>query len=197
MTAIAAIALIAIAVTVASLVYLHISPTGLNPVRDAVSRYGITDYRTGYRAAAISLGISALALAVALAEAFDEVNVPGTIFLILLGLARLLIGWVPMDAPGAEKTASGRNHNLLAAAFFACATVAAFLYTGSFAGDPDLVGLAPVSAALAWALTALSVLVLVTALVPALRRVFGLVERLLYVAVIAWIATVAITLIAV
>ncbi|SKB03212.1 Protein of unknown function [Agreia bicolorata] len=195
-TAIAVIALLGVAVCLGCLIYLHVAPTGLSPVHDPVSQYGITDYFTFYRAAALSLGVAALMLAVGLIEALTEANAAGIVFLVILGFARLTIGWVPMDAPGAPRTATGLRHNLLATAFFASATVAAFLFTGTFAGDTVLSGIAPASAVLSWAMAIFSALILLTSLVGPLKRYFGLVERLLYVAVLAWIATVAIALIA-
>jgi hypothetical protein len=195
-TAIAVIALLGVVVCLGCLVSLHVSPTGLNPLRDPVSQYGITDYFTFYRAAALSLGVAALTLAVALVEALTEANAAGIVFLIILGFARLTIGWVPMDAPGAARTRTGLRHNLLATAFFGSATVAAFLLTGSFAIDAELDGIAGISAGLAWAMAVFSVLILLTSLVGPLKRYFGLVERLLYVAVLAWLATVAVALIA-
>jgi hypothetical protein len=195
-TAIAAISLLGVFVCLGCLIYLHVAPTGLNPMHDPVSQYGITDYFTFYRAAALSLGVAALTLAVALIEALTEANAAGIVFLLILGFARLTIGWVPMDAPGAARTSTGLRHNLLATAFFASATVAAFLFTGSFADDAALSGIAPASAVLAWAMAVFSVLILVTSLVGPLKRFFGLVERLLYVAVLAWVAMVAIALIA-
>jgi hypothetical protein len=194
--AIAVIALLGVAVCLGCLIYLHVAPTGLNPVHDPVSQYGITDYFTFYRAAALSLGVAALMLAVALIEALTEANAAGIVFLVILGFARLTIGWVPMDAPGAPRTATGLRHNLLATAFFASATVAAFLFTSTFAGDAGLSGIAPASGVLAWAMAVFSALILLTSLVGPLKRYFGLVERLLYVAVLAWIATVATALIA-
>jgi len=39
-----AVALLALAVVVASLVYLDLEPTGPSPVRNAVSQYGTTSY---------------------------------------------------------------------------------------------------------------------------------------------------------
>jgi hypothetical protein len=194
-TTIAAITLLGVIVCLACLVYLHVAPTGLSPVRDPVSQYGITDYFTFYRAAALSLGVSALTLAVALIEALTEANAAGIVFLLILGFARLTIGWVPMDAPGAARTRTGLRHNLLATAFFASATVAAFLFTGTFADDRALAGIAPASAVLSWAMAVFSALILVTSLVGPVKRYFGLVERLLYVAVLAWLATVSIALI--
>ena len=50
-----AVPLLALAVVVASLVYLHIEPTGLSPLRNAVSQYGITSFKAGYRVATTPL----------------------------------------------------------------------------------------------------------------------------------------------
>ena len=66
MTAAGVIALLALAVTVASLGYLHFAPTGLSPVRNAVSQYGITPFRGGYRVATLAFGAAGAALAAAL-----------------------------------------------------------------------------------------------------------------------------------
>ncbi|HYB29574.1 MAG TPA: hypothetical protein VEF89_23385 [Solirubrobacteraceae bacterium] len=43
------VSLIAFAVVVASLAWLHVQPTGLSAARNAVSEYGITPFRSGYR----------------------------------------------------------------------------------------------------------------------------------------------------
>ena len=59
-----AVSLIAVAVTVASLVWLHVQPTRLSPVRNPVSEYGITPFRSGYRVATIAFGIAGVALAI-------------------------------------------------------------------------------------------------------------------------------------
>ena len=57
------ISLLALAAVVVSLGYLHLEPTGLSPVRNAVSQYGITSFRAGYRVATIAFGLSGVALA--------------------------------------------------------------------------------------------------------------------------------------
>jgi hypothetical protein len=63
------IALLALAVTVASLGWLHVEPTGLSPVRKAVSQYGITPFRVGYRVATIAFAAAGIALAVGISRA--------------------------------------------------------------------------------------------------------------------------------
>ena len=69
MTVAGVIALAALAATVASLGYLHLAPTGLSPIRTAVSEYGITRFRAGYRAATIAFAVAGAALAVGIDRA--------------------------------------------------------------------------------------------------------------------------------
>ena len=68
MTAAGIIALLGLAVTVASLVWLHLQPTKLSPMHDPVSEYGITIFRAGYRAATIAFGAAGLALAAGIGQ---------------------------------------------------------------------------------------------------------------------------------
>ena len=62
-----AVVLVGTAAAVASLVVLHILPTGLSPVRNAVSHYGTTRYRAGYRALTISMAVAGFGAVVGLA----------------------------------------------------------------------------------------------------------------------------------
>ena len=60
MVAAGVIALLALAVTVASLTWLHVEPTGLSAVRNPVSQYGITRFRIGYRVATLAFAAAGL-----------------------------------------------------------------------------------------------------------------------------------------
>ena len=125
----------------------------------------------------------------------DSPNPIGFTFLLLFGAARLVISWAPMDEPGAARTRTGSMHNVLATVFFASETVAAFLYGGSFVHDDALGGIAGPSTVLAWCMAVVSAAILATSLAKPLRPYFGLIERLLYVAVITWMITVAVAVI--
>ena len=106
------VALVALATVVASLGYAHLEPTGLSPVRNAVSQYGISPARSDYRVATLAFAAAGIALAVAFSQAIDH--------------RAALISWFPMDAPGSERTATGQLHGMLAIAAFGSATIAAF-----------------------------------------------------------------------
>jgi hypothetical protein len=187
--------LVAVAATCCAgcLIYVHTLPTGYQPLRDAVSDYGVGRYRFWYRGAAVALGVASILLAVALARAVDPAPMGVIVALVAFGLARLAIVAFPTDLDRRRRTTSGRVHVLLAAIAFASIAVAApKLYAavdGLHAWAPDDGALR----ALAWAIIGAAGATLV-ALGPTLRPYFGLVERLLYAAIITWFLVVAVHL---
>ncbi len=62
------IAALATAVQAGALIILHLLPTGHNPVRDAVSDYGVGRYRGWFWLQAVAGGVGCLALGIALAQ---------------------------------------------------------------------------------------------------------------------------------
>lgn len=56
------------AVQTAALIVLHFVPTGYNPIRDAVSDYGVGPYRAWFWLQAVAGGLGCLALGIALAR---------------------------------------------------------------------------------------------------------------------------------
>ncbi|MEJ1231139.1 MAG: DUF998 domain-containing protein [Galbitalea sp.] len=185
------IAIAGLVVTLASLVYLHIAPTGLSPVKNAVSEYGISRYRLWYRVATIALGIAGLAIAVCLDTALRG-ELPAVILLAIFGIARLLISWSPMDAVGSPRTRSGRIHNLLAIAAFATATAAGFLAAGPIAATSGWGGFSTATIIFTWVMTVGSVGVILATVAAPLRRYFGVFERVIYVGIIGWLTVLAI-----
>jgi hypothetical protein len=192
MTAAAGIvSLMALAVVIASLGYLHLAPTGLSPVRDAVSQYGITAFRAGYRIATIAFAMSALALAVGLSAGIQARGRGLAVDLLLIfAAARAVISWFPMDAPGAVRTSTGRAHGWLAFAAFAGATLAALRLSNVLSVANIWRSLAPVSTALGWLMLAVLLAMAAPRYVPAARAWFGAIERGFYAAALAWFAVV-------
>jgi hypothetical protein len=174
-----------LATAVVLLVRMHLVPTGLRPVPDAVSDYGTTAYHRNYRAMVIALGASAILLAVGLARETDAVDL---FWLYVYGASRIAIAGFMTDRDPKRISPEGRVHWLLAAiAFTAIAFAASNI---EWAGDPSLLG------PLGYAVAATAIATLLARAVPALRGTFGLVERLLYVTSIAWLLAAAIDLIA-
>jgi Protein of unknown function (DUF998) len=187
-----AVALAALAAVVASLTYLHLEPTGLSPVRNAVSQYGISRYKAGYRAATIAFAVAGLALATGLHR---ELSGHGAklvvLLLVLFAAARAAISWFPMDAPGAERTSTGSMHGVLAIVAFGGVTAAAFRLGSVLSNSVHWHSLGPVSIGIGSAMIACLLGMMLARSVPWIRARFGAIERGFYAAAIAWFAVFA------
>jgi Protein of unknown function (DUF998) len=187
----AALAAAAVAAGTVSLVWVNFLPTGHRPMIDAVSDYGAGPYRAFYRATVISLGIGALLLLVALAHGTDVPD-GGLIWLGAYSAARIAIAFFPTDLEGETVTATGRVHLLLAAIAFTAIAFAAVDLASGLRNEPGWGGTALFDG-LRWAVVVTAIGTGITRVVLPLRhRVFGLVERLLYAATIAFLVSVAI-----
>jgi hypothetical protein len=176
---------VGVSVLIVALVWAHLTPTGLNPLRDPVSRYGITSTRRLYATAAFAAAVAAIGAIIVLTSALDTPALVTSVFLAIFAAARALIPFVPMDAPDAAPTATGRIHNVLAFAAFASITIAAFL-AGGILHDGGFSTAATWSTVTAVVMALGSVGVLASRFIPALHRTFGLWERLIYLGFIGW-----------
>jgi hypothetical protein len=166
----------------ACLLFLHVAPTGYDPLRNAVSEYGVGRFAWGYRAQVTCAALAALALAAALpAGTRREIAL-----LVVFAAARLAIAAFPTDLLGSERiTPTGRVHLLLAAIAFASICWCACALRRADGGQPVLGYVA--SAGAVGTMLALR-------RVPELRPVLGLLERIFYAAVVAWFFLVAVRL---
>jgi hypothetical protein len=165
------------------LVRLHLLRTGVDPVKEAVSDYGTTAFHLYYRAMVVALGAGAILLAIGLARDTDACSL---YWLWIYGITRVLIAGFMTDRDPAPATAAGRIHLLLAAAAF---TAIAFA-----ASNIDWDRAPGVLRPLGYAVAATALATLVTRVVPRVRNIFGLVERLLYLTSITWLLIAAIGL---
>ncbi|MEA2439960.1 MAG: hypothetical protein QOH76_1384 [Thermoleophilaceae bacterium] len=188
----AALAAAAFAAGAISLVWVHFLPTGHRPVVDAVSDYGASPYRAFYRTTVISLGLGAILLLVALARGTD-IPSGGLIWLGVYGVTRIAIAFFPTDLEGKPVTPIGRVHLALAAAAFAAIAFAAADLAPALRDEPGWDGVSGLIGTLRWAVVITAVATLVARVVlPVRRAAFGVVERLLYVASIAFLLVVAV-----
>ena len=190
--------LAATAVGVGALVVLHVLPTGLSPMRNAVSQYGITRYRLGYRIQTIAFAVAGGAAAVGLAEAAPGRARAIIALVIVFALARLVISWFPMDEPDGERTNHGSMHGLIAIVTFLAIAIAA-IRLGSIAKQvPGWTTLATVSSVIAWLMVASLIAMMVVRRgdreTHSTRSYFGAVERIFYLALVAWFALVGVGL---
>jgi hypothetical protein len=187
----AAVAVAAVAAGTVSLVWVNFLPTGHRPMVDAVSDYGASPYRFFYRVTVISLGIGALLLLIALAHG-TGVSKGGLMWLGVYGVTRIAIAFFPTDVDEQTVTTTGRIHLLLAAVAFTAIAFAAVDLTPALGDEPGWDANRLIDG-LHWAVVVTAIGTGVARVVLPLRRtVFGLVERLLYAATIAFLLTVAI-----
>jgi hypothetical protein len=187
----AALAAVAVAVGAITLVWVDLLKTGRNPARDAVSDYGATGYRLFYTVIVCSLGLGALLLLIALAIG-TGVAKGGLIWLGVYAAARIAIAFFPHDLEGKPVTPTGRVHLALAAAAFAAIAFAAADLAPALRDEPGWGGETLIGA-LRWAVVITAVATLVARVViPVRRTTFGLIERLLYGASIAFLVVVAV-----
>jgi len=186
------VSIVALAWALVSLAYLHIVPTGLSPVRNAVSQYGIFAHKGGYRSATIAMGVAGAALAAALGRVLHGAGVAEVLALLAaFASCRIAISWAPMDAPGAASTPKGAAHGVLAIVTFVSVSLAAIRLCRVLEAGVPLHSLAALSRVLGWAMVVCIALMFFARLSPELRRVFGAVERALYIAVLGWLGVFA------
>jgi len=184
----AVLGLICVAASAVILIALHFVPTGLNPVRYAVSDYGWTQYDVGYRAMVVLQGIGAILIAYALGHETDATSLG---WLYVYGVARLLVsGFMTDRDPGSLRTLTrtGRIHVLLAGTAFASIAVAASHL--DWTGKPSVLG------PLGWLVTVTAIATGTALVVTPIRRVaLGVIERSHYAAALTWLIVVAISII--
>jgi hypothetical protein len=180
----ALLGLICVAASGVILIALHFLPTGLDPIRYAVSDYGWTPYHVGYRTMVVLQGLGAILIAVGLGQETDAKDLE---WLYIYGVVRLLISGFMTDREPENLrtlTVTGRIHMLLAGTAFATIAVAAAHI--DWAGKPAVLD------PLGWLVTVTAIATGTTIVVPPIRRVaFGLIERTHYAAAITWLIVVA------
>lgn len=182
----AGVELVATACALAAMVVLHVLPTGLSPIRNAVSQYGITRYHQGYRVLTVALGVAGLAAAVAVASAYPSQRRAAIVaLLVVFGLCRLAISWWPMDAPGQPRSNHGTVHLVLAFGAFLTVTAAAGRMQQAVARATRLfgAGYGPALGVAFWILVAGVVGMVLARRLDAQHRYFGAAERLVYVGI--------------
>ena len=172
-------------------------PTGYNPVHDAVSDYGVGRYRAVFWLQAIAGAVGGFALAVALAETAPSIPSIVVVLLIAASAARLLIPFFATDQGGSRfQTVHGTIHMILAIVVFAALIVAASELGSTLEDRAAWHGVKGWLTTLPWVMTgaALALIVGLRPWAPRLHLIYGLIERVFYLASIAWFLIVAIEL---
>jgi hypothetical protein len=162
-------------------------------VRNAVSDYGVGRARISYWTQVSASAAAALLLAAALARAVDPAPTTVVSLLVVFALARFAITRFPTDLDRSRPTATGRVHILLAGIAFASIAVAAAKLPDAVQNHGALGRHHGTLVALGWALVVTSIAtgVAISRIGRPLEPWFGLIERIFYVAMLAWFAVVA------
>jgi hypothetical membrane protein len=163
------------AICLASILILHLLPTGYDPMRNAVSDYGVGKYRVWHRTAVLSLAVSGLAMAIASSGTVKPESNLVVGLLVIFAVARAAIPFFPTDIEGQPLTTRGRVHWGLAIISFASLAFAAGFYEGTSLDD-----------AIGWVVVAAVCLLLVSLLLPRFRKAFAVLERAFYFSMICW-----------
>jgi len=191
---IGALILLFLALSTGCLVYLHFLPTGLNPLRNAVSEYGAGRFRFWYQAMCVNQAIAAFLTAAVLATKVQSAPFTTDLSLVVLGLARLIIAKAPVTVVrGKRKTVNG-THLLMAAIIFTSAVVASASFTRHIAGNSEWLNVAKALRVFKWSILIFALATTVTVIVPRGIRYLGTAERLLYISIIGWFAVIGIHL---
>jgi hypothetical protein len=192
------VAAIAAATQALALIALHLLPTGYNPVRDAVSDYGVGRYRAIFWLQAIAGAIAGFALADALAKTTTP-PIPNVVvdLLVVASAARLLIPFFETDQGGSRfQTIHGTVHMVLAIVIFAAIIVAASELGSTLEHQAAWHSVKGWLTTLPWVMTGAAIGLVVGLRPWALRlhRIYGLIERVFYAASITWFLIVSIEL---
>jgi hypothetical protein len=175
---------------------LHLLPTGYNPVRDAISDYGVGRYRGYFWAQLVSGALACTGLAVALAELHPFVPTFVVTALLVNAVARFLMPAFPTDQSGGRfKTFKGTVHMVLAFVAFGAVAAAATGMGGLFSHYPQWHGIKSVIVTLGWIVLVGAVATALALVGPRLKRIFGLIERLFTLSVIVWLYVISIELV--
>ncbi|GAB3305499.1 DUF998 domain-containing protein [Epidermidibacterium keratini] len=193
MTILALIAAIALVVRLALFVALHVMRSDYNVVEHAVSDYAVG--RTSKVATAMTwvtaLSWAALGGAVLVGLGDWSEQRSAIAQLIMLAIIFVALPFTPTDVEGKARTRVGVIHYILAIAWFALSYNLSGDFTRLLADEP----VGGVLNVLHWA-ALVSLIVLVIALLPALRRrLFGIAERVFIVVISAFFLIVAVQLV--
>ena len=187
-----AISLAATLTYLAILAVLHVLPTGYNPIRHAVSDYGVGRYRGLFTVALYVSSVAVLTLAFALLRGVGSPPLPtrDLLYLLLIPLARIGMTMFPTSLEGQQISRTGLLHYAFAVAAFT------LTYLAISGMTPGLRNLDPSGWAhdpLGWTewLVGPALALVVITMVRPLRRTFGLFERIFLLTTNVWFAIAA------
>jgi hypothetical protein len=183
------------AVQTLALIELHVLSTGYDPIRDAVSDYGIGPFRAWFWLQAVAGGLACLALAVALARLHSFTPTQVVVALIVTAVVRFLIPFFATDQGESRfQTLHGIIHMILAVLAFGGLIWAAMGLWATLKHYPAWHGAKSFLTIVPWIMLGSVIAVLLSLRGPRLKPFFGAFERLFYLSSLAWLFVVSIDL---
>ena len=178
-----------------ALIVLHLLPTGYDPIRDAVSDYGVGPYRTWFWLQAVAGGLACLALGIALARLHPFTPTQVVVALIVTAAARFFIPFFATDQGESRfQTRQGTIHMILAVLAFGGLVWAATGLWATLKHYPAWHGAKAVLTIVPWVMLGSVIALLLAIRGPRLKPFFGAFERLFYLSSLAWLLVVSIDL---
>jgi hypothetical protein len=188
----AATSLVATLTYLAIVTILHLLPTGYRPIRDAVSDYGVGQYRSLFTVALAVSSVAVLTLAFALLRGVGTppLATRDLVYLLVIPVARMGMTLFPTSLEGQRISRSGLLHYAFAVGAFTLTYLAISGMTPALRHlDPNAWAHAPLGWA-EWIVAPALAFVVVTMFRP-LRRTFGLFERVFLLSTNVWFALAA------
>jgi hypothetical protein len=183
------------AVQTGALIVLHVLPTGYNPIRDAVSDYGVGPYRGWFWLQAVAGGLCCLALGIALERLHPFTPTQVVVALIVTAVARFLIPFFATDQGDSRfQTLPGVIHMVLAVLAFGGLIWAAMGLWATLKHYPAWHGAKAFLTIVPWIMLGSVIAVVLAIRGPRLKPFFGAFERLFYLSSLAWLFVVSIDL---
>lgn len=189
----ALVSLLAFLIDLGIFVALHVLPTGYSPISHAVSDYAVGKYKSLFRVRLWVNALGILALVAALASASRvQIATLDLLFLGLVALTRVAMSFFPTDLEGKKLTRTGLLHYLCAILSFA------FAFTALRDMTPALQHAFPWASGtfgFLYVLVLPALIAVIVTLVPMLRRIFGLFERIFLLTILFWLLLVSVALV--
>ena len=168
---------------------LHFLPTGHNPLYNTISDYSVGSFS---RLARVSTAVNVVGIFLLLVALVKTAGLPpvantGLVWLGILALTRLGMVFIVTDVSAQKVTPRGVAHMILAALSFVAGVSAVTTLTRNLSSFGAWNAVYPALRFLAEISTPLLVIVLLTVLLPQLRRILGLTERLFLLTINAWL----------
>jgi hypothetical protein len=193
--ALSIIAAVFAGVETVALIVLHFLPTGYDPIRDAVSDYGVGPYRGWFWLQAVAGGLACLALGIALGRLHPFSPTQVVVALIVTAASRFLIPFFATDQGESRfETPHGVIHMILAVLAFGGLVWAAMGLWATLKHYPAWHGAKAFLTIVPWIMLGSVIAVVLAIRGPRLKPFFGAFERLFYLSSLAWLLVVSIDL---